>query len=81
MMPAKKKQPSSLPSTPFQNRSVKTAVPVTLENAHFMFPKFNEKWLIYLDARLDGGGYTENGGDIENIGTDNVPHGYITLPG
>ncbi|MBS5878716.1 MAG: hypothetical protein KIC63_01085 [Clostridium sp.] len=32
-------------------------VPVTLENAHFMFPKFNEKWLIYLDARLDGGGY------------------------
>lgn len=32
-------------------------VHITLENAHFMFPKFNDKWLVYLDARLDGGGY------------------------
>ena len=32
-------------------------VPITLQNAHFMFPKFNDKWLIYLDARLDGGGF------------------------
>ncbi|NCB31825.1 MAG: hypothetical protein EOM66_10515, partial [Clostridia bacterium] len=31
-------------------------VPLTPQNAHFMFPKFNEKWLVYLDARLDGGG-------------------------
>ncbi len=26
------------------------------ENAHFMFPKFNDKWLVYLDAKMDGGG-------------------------
>ena len=32
-------------------------VPITLQNAHFMYPKFNDKWLIYLDARLDGGGF------------------------
>ncbi len=32
-------------------------VPITLQNAHFMFPKFNESWLVYLDGRLDGGGY------------------------
>ena len=32
-------------------------VRVALQNAHFMFPKFNGNWLVYLDARLDGGGY------------------------
>ena len=32
-------------------------VPITLQNAHFMFPKFNSEWLIYLDAKLDGGGF------------------------
>lgn len=32
-------------------------VRVTLQNAHFLFPKFNGNWLVYLDARLDGGGY------------------------
>lgn len=25
-------------------------------NAHFMFPKVNDKWLVYLDAKIDGGG-------------------------
>ena len=28
-----------------------------LQNAHYMFPKFNERWLVYLDAKLDGGGF------------------------
>lgn len=26
------------------------------QNAHFLYPKFNEKWLVYLDGHLDGGG-------------------------
>lgn len=29
---------------------------ITLQNTHFMFPKFNDKWLVYLDAAIDGGG-------------------------
>ena len=29
---------------------------IPLQNAHFMFPKFNDRWLVYLDANLDGGG-------------------------
>ena len=31
-------------------------LPLSLQYAHFMFPKFNAKWLVYLDAKLDGGG-------------------------
>lgn len=31
-------------------------VPLSPQNAHFMFPKFNDTWLVYLDAKLDGGG-------------------------
>ncbi|OQB20548.1 MAG: hypothetical protein BWY11_02304 [Firmicutes bacterium ADurb.Bin182] len=27
-----------------------------LDNDHYMFPVFNDKWLVYLDARFDGGG-------------------------
>jgi hypothetical protein len=30
---------------------------ISLRNVHFMFPKFNGRWLVYLDAKLDGGGY------------------------
>lgn len=30
---------------------------VTLQNDHFMFPKFNGHWLVYLDAKQNGGGY------------------------
>lgn len=26
------------------------------ENTHFMFPKFNDAWIVYLDANFDGGG-------------------------
>lgn len=29
---------------------------ITLTNVHFLFPKFNDDWLIYLDAKYDGGG-------------------------
>ena len=29
----------------------------TLNNEHFMFPVFNDKWLVYLDAKATGGGY------------------------
>lgn len=29
---------------------------IALQNAHFMYPKFNARWLVYLDAKLDGGG-------------------------
>jgi hypothetical protein len=28
-----------------------------LDNDHYMFPAFNDKWLVYLDAKLTGGGY------------------------
>lgn len=31
-------------------------IDLTPQNAHFMFPKFNERWLVYLDAKLNGGG-------------------------
>lgn len=27
-----------------------------LANTHFMYPKFNARWLVYLDAKLNGGG-------------------------
>ncbi|MBE5785883.1 MAG: hypothetical protein E7330_08865 [Clostridiales bacterium] len=47
-------------------------VPITLNNAHFMYPKFNDDWLIYLDANLNGGGHLmaynlkeENAGPVE----------------
>lgn len=29
---------------------------IPLENTHFMFPKFNDDWIVYLDANYDGGG-------------------------
>lgn len=29
---------------------------LSLTNTHFLFPKFNDKWLVYLDANADGGG-------------------------
>ena len=29
---------------------------IPLENTHFMFPKFNDEWIVYLDANYDGGG-------------------------
>jgi len=32
-------------------------VSYTLSNGHFMFPVFNDQWLVYLDAKADGGGY------------------------
>lgn len=31
-------------------------IPVPLSNTHIMFPRCNENWLVYLDAKLDGGG-------------------------
>ena len=31
-------------------------LPLSPQNSHFMFPKFNDKWLVYLDANIDGGG-------------------------
>ncbi len=31
-------------------------IDITLENTHFMFPKFNDDWIVYLDANYDGGG-------------------------
>ena len=31
-------------------------LPISPQNVHFMFPKFNDSWLVYLDANLDGGG-------------------------
>lgn len=32
------------------------ALPFAPQNTHFMFPKFNDKWLVYLDANANGGG-------------------------
>ena len=29
---------------------------IPLENTHFMFPKFNDDWIVYLDANYDDGG-------------------------
>lgn len=29
---------------------------IQLENTHFMFPKFNDDWIVYLDANYSGGG-------------------------
>lgn len=31
-------------------------LPYTLKNKHFMFARFNDRWIVYLDAKLDGGG-------------------------
>ncbi len=31
-------------------------LPLQPENAHFLYPKYNGKWLVYLDAKLEGGG-------------------------
>ena len=42
----------------FYDSVTRTAEKIDLrpQNTHFMFPKFNDKWLVYLDANLDGGG-------------------------
>ena len=31
-------------------------LPLSPQNFHFMYPKFNGKWLVYLDAKIDEGG-------------------------
>lgn len=31
-------------------------LPLQPQNAHFLYPKCNDTWLVYLDAKLDGGG-------------------------
>ena len=31
-------------------------LPFSPQNFHFMYPKFNGKWLVYLDAKIDEGG-------------------------
>ncbi len=31
-------------------------VGIELNNAHFLFPRFNDKWLVYIDGNLNGGG-------------------------
>jgi len=31
-------------------------LPLSPENTHFMFPKFNDRWLVYLDSGMHGGG-------------------------
>lgn len=43
----------------FYEPANRTAIKIesALQNAHYMFPKFNERWLVYLDAKLDGGGF------------------------
>jgi len=33
-----------------------TKADIALQHAHFMYPKFNARWLVYLDAQLNGGG-------------------------
>lgn len=38
-----------------QERSA-SKLDIKLSNAHFMFPKINDKWLVYLDANIDDGG-------------------------
>lgn len=31
-------------------------LPLSPQNFHFMYPKFNGRWLVYLDAKIDEGG-------------------------
>ena len=31
-------------------------LPYTPKNTHFMYARFNDDWLVYLDAKLEGGG-------------------------
>lgn len=31
-------------------------LPVKLKNSHFIFPVFNDEWLVYLDGNVKGGG-------------------------
>lgn len=31
-------------------------IDISPENTHFMFPKFNDEWLVYFDANMNGGG-------------------------
>lgn len=38
-----------------ETRSAET-IPISPANAHIMFPKCNDDWLVYLDAKMDGGG-------------------------
>ena len=40
---------------PFHARTM-TEAGEALENDDYMFPVFNEKWLVYLDAKVNGGG-------------------------
>ncbi|HMM31090.1 MAG TPA: hypothetical protein PKB13_04835 [Clostridia bacterium] len=32
-------------------------LPYALKNTHFMYGRFNDDWIVYLDAKLNGGGY------------------------
>ncbi|MCE5236498.1 MAG: hypothetical protein ABFC62_08700 [Clostridiaceae bacterium] len=32
-------------------------LPYQLKNKHFMYARFNDDWIVYLDAKLDGGGF------------------------
>ncbi|HWR18704.1 MAG TPA: hypothetical protein VN608_03715, partial [Clostridia bacterium] len=41
---------------PDQGRTAEL-LPYKLKNSHFMFARFNDDFIVYLDAKLDGGGY------------------------
>ena len=41
---------------PDQDRTAEL-LPYKLKNSHFMFARFNNDFIVYLDAKLDGGGY------------------------
>ncbi len=32
-------------------------LPYKLTNAHFLYARFNDDWVVYLDGKFDGGGY------------------------
>ncbi|MCI6960510.1 MAG: hypothetical protein MR731_00330 [Clostridiales bacterium] len=38
------------------NTRISEKINLTPQNDHFLFPKFNDKWLVYLDGSLTGGG-------------------------
>ncbi len=42
--------------SPDQDRTAEL-LPYKLKNSHFMFARFNNDFIVYLDAKLDGGGY------------------------
>ncbi len=63
-----------------------TELPISLKYEHFIYPAFNEEWLVYLDGRMSGGGdicacNLKEGGDPVVIKTVYVGQPELRLDG